>query len=353
MAVLGRFLNRRCGVMVLLGLLFATYAQAQPIAYTVQVAALTDQASATSLRRTLTQAGYPAYLVSVSSESQTVYRLRVGSFPNRDAAEEYAAAMRGIGGTVPVPALAEGTPPDLIPLEPKLLLSLPLRAGDGVQVLAWNRDYALRQQSFEGGRPRVAQYRILTKKLLKKPFEAWRSSPLPQEANEVARVTNLPLKNQQALEDASKALGLSATQIASYRFTSPSGERYLIVAEHYDPLTHSGGRYPALGNPGVGHFDALGPSDLTWFGQQPRGEFAVSQEQALFDLRSLKQRGKLQLKNGYKVAGKSWQAEKDGVFTTLTQGDRRWRALIGAPLWAGGQYLLTYQDKQLFLFEIL
>ena len=357
---------------LLLGLPLAA---AQTISYTVQVAALSDQASAEGLRRTLSRAGYPAYLVSVPGGAGTVYRLRVGAFADRDGAQAFAAAMRGVGGTVPVPALAEGIPPDLIPLEPRVVARYRVQdSGDSgrLEVVPWGDAAAMRVQGRFEGEPLVASYRVLTRDLAAAPFAAWRAAPLPgsvpDQQNTVQRVTNLPLytadevdalpegdslteTGQARLLEAAEALGLSEAQIRPYLFLEPGrGAPFLVVAERFDPVSRTGGRYPALGNPVVGpgtaRLGVAGP-ELTWFGQAAPEAFPAALPDPLFSLSGPPR----QAPTG-NLAGADWSAARDGGYTALTAGERRWRAVVGRPLWAGGDFLLVYTGEEAVLYEV-
>ena len=369
-------------------------AAAQTISYTVQVAALSDQVAAEGLRRTLSEAGYPAYLVSVPGGAGTVYRLRVGAFADRDGAQAFAAAMRGVGGTVPVPALAEGIPPDLIPLEPRVVARYRASETGRLEVVPWGDAAALRVQGRFEGEPLVASYRVLTRNLAAAPFAAWRAAPLPGtssgaspgvppdeqngEENTVQRVTNLPLytadeadalpadgslteTGQSRLLEAAEALGLSEAQIRPYVFSGPGrGAPFLVVAERFDPVSRTGGRYPALGNPVVGNpvvgNPVVGPGtarlgvagpDLTWFGQAAPEAFPDALPDPLFSLSGPPWQGPTG-----NLVGTSWSAARDGGYTALTAGERRWRAVVGRPLWAGGDFLLVYTGEEAVLYEV-
>ena len=349
-------------------------ASAQAISYTVQVAALSDQTSAESLRRTLEGEGYPAYLVSVLG-AQTVYRLRVGAFADRDGADAYAQAMRGVGGTVPVPALAEGIPPNLFPLEPQLVARYPVTPFERLEVVPWGDAAALRTQGRFENEPLIATYRVLSAELAESPFAAWRAAPLPDtdvstdtvpaEANVLERVTNLPLfaaeeatmlpggalskTGQARLLEAAEALGLGEAQIRPYISYEPGrGAPFLVVAERFDPASKTGGRYPALGNPGGR--DAAGPK-LTWFGQSPPETFPQVLPEPLFSLSSLVKEEQVVPPTGT-LTGEGWQAVRDGRFTVLSVDSRRWRAVVGQPLWAGGDFLLVYARPDVVLYQI-
>ncbi len=341
---------------------------AQTISYTVQVAALSDQASAEGLRRNLREAGYPAYLVSVPGDSQTVYRLRVGAFADREAAQAYAAAMRGVGGTVPVPALAEGIPPDLIPLEPRFVARYPVAPDFGrLEVLPWGDAAVLRTQGFFEAEPLIATYRVLSRALVTSPFSAWRAAPVPGEARVLERVANLPLfaadeadvlpdggltsLGQARLAEAAEALSLTPEQVRPYIFyESGRGAPFLIVAERFDPVSRTGGRYPALGNPGTARPSPAGPA-LTWFGQAAPESFPEGLPEPLFSLQAVVQKGKIVPPQG-RLTGDGWGARRDGPYTALSAGSRTWRAVVGQPLWAGGDYLLVYAGEQVVLYEV-
>lgn len=343
-------------------------AAAQTISYTVQVAALSDQASAEGLRRTLSEAGYPAYLVSVPGGAGTVYRLRVGAFADREGAQAYAAAMRGIGGTVPVPALAEGIPPDLIPLEPRFVARYRVPDVSRLEVVPWGDAAALRVQGRLQEEPLIASYRVLTSELAAFPFAAWRAAPLPSpapdEANAVQRVTNLPLytadeadalpedgslteAGRGRLSEAAEALGLSEAQVRPYVFFEPGrGAPFLAVAERFDPASRTGGRFPALGNPSTARLGAAGP-ELTWFGQAPPEGFPEGLPDPLFSFSASSREGRTP-----QLAGADWTAARDGRYTALTVGSRRWRAVVGRPLWAGGDFLLVSTGEEVVLYGV-
>lgn len=346
---------------------------ASAISYTVQVAALSDQEAAQDLRRTLLDAGYPAYLVSVPGEA-TVFRLRVGAFTDREAAQAYAEAMRGVGGTVPVPALAEGIPPDLIPLEPRLLERFSFTPiFERFDVLPWAGGAALRIQGRFEDEPFEATYHVLTPELVGAPFSAWRAAPAPgtgaQAAGRVERVTNLSLLpeggipegdlglgnyGEAQLQEAAEALGLSPAQVRSYLFYGPgSGAPFLVVAESYRPRENSGGRYPALGNPLEAPLPAAGP-ELTWFGRAAPEGFPESLPPPTLALSELVDEDG-ELLDGAELgplAGDGWRALQDGAYTRLQVGERAWRAVVGTPLWAGGDYLLVLEREQPVLYEI-
>ena len=103
-----------------------------------------------------------------------------------------------------------------------------------------------------------------------------------------------------------------------------------------------GERYRALGNP-VERMPPGGPS-LTWFDRAPPTGFPQDLPNPLFDLQTRFAQGELLREGVAALAGDGWRASPQGDYTQITLGDRTWRAVVGYPLWAGGDYLLVYAD---------
>jgi len=68
-----------------------------PGAYSVQLAAFTDDKGANSLAAKLKKAGHPAYTEPYDTSRGRVWRVRVGPFPSRDAAEAARAKLKAEG----------------------------------------------------------------------------------------------------------------------------------------------------------------------------------------------------------------------------------------------------------------
>ena len=343
------------------------------ISYTVQVAALSDEDGALALQQSLRQEGYPAYLVSVPSESGTIFRLRVGAFADRAAAQVYAQAMHGVGGTTPTPALAEGIPAELFPLEPALLsrYSAAPEMTD-LTVVPWGEGAALRTQGRFEDQPFVAEYRVLRDGADANPFEAWRAQP---QGDGVFRVYNLSLWPDETspsegerefyrdaqLGEVARGLELTPEQVQAFLFLEPGrGAPYLVLAERFNASdlvnaevtggSGTGGsvssgssseRYRALGNPAQ-RLSPAGPS-LTWFDRAPPEGFPTDLNEPLFDLQTRFVDGALQ-EDSNTLSGDGWTATPQGEYTQISVDDRTWRAVVGYPLWAGGDYLLVYAD---------
>lgn len=158
-------------------------AGAQAISYTVQVVAVSEQESALSVQRTLLNDSYPAYVVRASTVQGDIYRVRVGAFGNRDAALLFAHMMPIVAGSPPLPALAEGIPAAVMPLEPRILAELSVQQLD---IVPWGDSVALRVQE-DSAEP--ATYLVMAGDRTWS-FEAWRAAPVE---GGVVRLRNLPL----------------------------------------------------------------------------------------------------------------------------------------------------------------
>ena len=144
------------------------------ISYTVQVIAVSDQEAALSISRDLLRDGYPTYVVRSTGAQGDVYRVRVGAFANRSAALRYAESMPEVGGSRPVPALAEAIPQGIMPLAPRLLWQYAWTNED-VRVLPWPAGLAVRVQ--RGDPLRQALY-LVFQDGEERSFEAWAALPL-------------------------------------------------------------------------------------------------------------------------------------------------------------------------------
>ncbi len=378
--------------LLYLGFLLLTLQSALAISYTVQVAALSDEDAALALQQSLREEGYPAYLVSVPSESGTIFRLRVGAFADRAAAQTYAESMRGVGGTAPVPALAEGIPAALFPLEPTLMSRYPNAPEmTGLTVVPWGEGAALRTQGRFEDQPFIAEYRVLREGADVATFAAWRAAPQDDaQGASVLRVHNLSLWPEEEmseaeretytearLEEVARSLELTPEQVRPYLLQEPGrGAPFLVLAEQFDLASYltsdsanadlpnassdsstaggsaTGGsaapqnspraeRYRALGNP-IERISPGGPS-LTWFDRAPPEGFPTDLSEPLFDLGTRFTEGEL-TREPRTLTGDGWSASAQGDYTQLSVGNRDWRAVVGYPLWAGGDYLLVFAD---------
>lgn len=82
----------------------ATKAAAAPVTteppregFVVQLAAFSDDKGANALANKLKRAGYPAYTETITTSRGTLWRVRVGGFPSRDAAATSRDRLKGEG----------------------------------------------------------------------------------------------------------------------------------------------------------------------------------------------------------------------------------------------------------------
>ncbi len=164
----------RAAVALAVVLVAGLVAQATAISYTVQVIAVSDQDTAISISRDLLRDGYPAYVVRSTGAPGDVFRVRVGAFANRAAALRYADSMPEVGGSKPVPALAEAIPEGIMPLAPRLVWQAEW-AGEDARVLPWPGGVALRLQP--GDPLRQARYVVVQDGVVRE-IDAWSLLPL-------------------------------------------------------------------------------------------------------------------------------------------------------------------------------
>ncbi len=367
---------RLCPVLLALVALALLAQEARAISYTVQVIAVSDQDTALSLQKELVDKGYPAYLVRVPGGGSTFYRVRVGAFADRDAAVNFARALKKSEGDAPVPALAEGIPLGLFPLEPDLVASYPYAPSSSqLTVIPWGEGRALRFQEHATGGPAEAQYRILSPDVAGQPFTAWRAAPAQDDQEGlVNRVYELNLYPDDAGEQSqaqlqsyaerleaavAKSLGLTTGQLRPYEFTrSASGLPYLVLAERFNPQTGERQRLPALGNPEGQTASAAGP-ELTWFDQAPPAGFPRRLVGQLFTpekiLGSHPETGEAAQSDPESLVGDGWTASADGGYTrvTLADSDKSWRIVAGYPLLAYHSFLLVYDQQKILLYSLI
>ncbi|MDQ3459422.1 MAG: SPOR domain-containing protein [Deinococcota bacterium] len=329
--------------------------RAAALSYTVQVAALTDQAAARALLDDLRRQGFPAYLVGLPTEAGQVYRLRVGAFANRAAAVRYGESVETATGLTPVPALAEADMPILL-LEPGLVAVYPYGPGVRAEVLRFPETLALRVQ--DSGE---AEYRFLSPDAHARPVPAWRMLPL--EDGGLLRVYSFPLwppdyeglspEARRAEEEArlaavAQSLGLGPAVLERYVIRQEAAPPVLVRAERWR-ADGSAERLPALGDPGFWDSGGEGPP-LAWLNGEVPALPSARLPAPLVIVSGRLPGGEAEEGEPGWLQGEGWQARPDGDFTRLASGGRDWRALGGYPLWAGGDYLLTLSEGDLALY---
>ena len=360
---------------LLLGFLLWGSALAQTV--TVQVAALSDESSAISLQRELVNADFPAYLESVTTETGILYRLRVGAFANREAALVYATELaKRIPGTDPIPATAQLLPEGVAPLLPALVARYDYAPTvSEMRVVRWGDGYALRFQGSFEGEALEAEYRILNPMLDSMPFRAWRAAPDDGTGENAAaeawsiRISNLLLAPaassgrerddsvQASLEQIAQTMELDPEDVATFvRYTPGQGQPYVVIVERYNIATGATQSYDALGDVPAGASSPAGPS-LTWFARAIPERLPLTLGETVLEPRAILGLNRsltlLPEADELQLVGDGWQAaSEDGFARVLLDDGTSWRALVGFPLWATNDYLLTFSNDELLLYRL-
>jgi hypothetical protein len=317
------------------------------ISYTVQVVAVSDNQVAFDIRNQLAADGFPAYILTVPSSAGLIYRIRVGAFVNRAAAASFAAQMASVSGSTPTPALAESIPQGLIALEPELIGSFSLTTTT-VQVIPWYDSVAFRVQTAD----EQATYYLPSGLTLR----AWQLAFVSDDV--VMRIHSLPLWpddyealseevrqnfRQSTIANIATELRLTPAQVTAFEFNQ--GRPFLVVAEELNMASGERRRLRVLGQP-ASEWTQNGPG-LLWFSGEPEQRAAAPEP--LFTVSAATART---LPQPERVTGNIFTAFADGDFGRLESAGRSWRALVGTPIWAEEDVLLTLRDNDIYLYRI-
>lgn len=347
--------------------LLLTLAFAEP--FTVQVAALTDEAAVLKLRSELKEKGYPAYIVSAYTEQGgNLLRVRVGAFMNREAAAAFAKEMVDIDGAPPVPVLLSAIPEGFIPLKGEFIVSYPYFPDiTNLKIIKWGNGKALRFQVSYEGNWLEAEYRILATNFIYRSFSAWRAAP--SDDGTIVRVYSDPLwpeyfseLNSTALAKArakmllniANDLELSPAETEKYTFLTPgTGKPYLIRAERRNLVDDSFEKYPVLGDNNKAVVLPAGP-ELIWFDRAYADDIPEGMNEVVLDLQVTKEEMQSAEADTHgNLQGKGWTAIPEGKYTTIhfKETGQVWRAVAGIPRWAYEEYLLVQQGNDLVLYR--
>lgn len=340
---------RAVAAVLCLCLASAVYA----ISYTVQVAAVSDQAAALALVRQLLRDDYPAYFVRTTTESGFVFRIRVGAFENRVAALEYAEAMPSVAGVRPIPALAEAIPAGIMTFAPRLLLMVAL-GGSTAELIVWNDTVAFRTQPVEP--IEEATYYLFD---VPEPwsFRAWNAAPAGEPDGSVVRVRNLPLWPDAAEEDSDAVraefanqlrrliaaqLGVENAVVDEAVFELADGTPALVVVEAFELQMSDSGELFGLGDPVAG-MRRYGPVEFVL-----GADVAPGPPERIVTFSAETEGG---ASAEVVVSGGEWTAYADERFTRLDVDGLSWRAAVGTPLWASDGLLVTRSQNRLLFYR--
>lgn len=318
------------------------------ISYTVQVVAVSDQQSALRVQGMLLDNDFPAYVVRATTPQGDIYRVRVGAFGNRTAALMYARSMPDMVGGPPLPALAEGIPLGVMPLEPRVLARLEEEEFD---LLAWRESIALRSQPQSETQ---ATYRVFHD-ATSESFMAWRAEPVD---DAVLRLRDMSLwssgweeESVEVREEHRRAriaalasqFEVTSERIASLQQRPVYGPPYLVVLEMTGPT----GEGTVLGVADAADApDGYGPDTLA----VGSGSIPSVPAEPLFRFDGEPPQPP------ESVQGDGWTAAADGEFFLLGPLDgssSSWKAGVGIPLWGHNDHLLVIADEGLFLYRLV
>lgn len=333
------------------------------IAYTVQVAALSDAEAAIEQSGALLREGFPAYVVRAEGAAGTVFRIRVGAFGDRRSADRYARAMGDRAGGTPRPALAEAIPAGILPLAPTAEMRLTNDAR--AVLLSWDAEgLAVRVGPREG----EARYQRLGSGA---SFLAWWAEPTEDGRLEVARV---PLDGEADVDDPDEvrdALFRQRLRLIAERagmafdalraaVRGEPGERHLIAYRAVGGDTVERGVLTAGASPSsrdaavwIGETPPAPPTPLEVLvegAETPRvtreaaaEEEAAGEPQDETDDAPADDAPVDDARDGPPtpdgpggpgadgVTGDGWYAEADGPWTMIETRGTSWRALVGTP----------------------
>jgi hypothetical protein len=372
---------------------------AQQISYTVQVVALSDPEAGLQIVGDLLRQGFPSYMVRSTSTQGAVYRVRVGAFANRQAAQLYAEAMPPVAGGQPVPALAEGIPEGVTPLAPRLVLSQSVQGLES-RLLLVGQKLALRTQ--KRAPLEVAEYAILSQGNLER-VRAWQLAEEPDGTRILVR--DMVLWPESWREDSpavlegyksaliglvAERLGLDTATVEAAQYGQATGVPRLVVVERAVPGVTDGPELLGLGLPASGMTpagplaflvvdeellpglpegvrldliagSAQGQLPLPASAQEPAAP--AEPEEAADDEAAAPTGEEPQPEapaGPQRFEGNGWTATADGPFVRLQvppsiEGATAtsWRAALGAPLFSSGDYLVAQLGTALLIYDFL
>ncbi len=315
----------------------------------MQVAAFSDEATAKDSWQELVDQGFPAYLISAPTAQGQIYRIRIGTFANREAAALFAASMQGLSGSNPSPALAENIPGEYL-FQANLLGAYDLNTTI-VQLFPWDEETALRIQAKDYSGP--ALYKIGDLEFL-----AWRATP--DDEGWIIRMVSKPLWNPSVPEATKEAkeqyrsvvlaniadqLELTPKQVAAFEFNSKGQNQppYLVLVERWNPETDQKIFLKAIGQEGS-EMTAYGPELVLFQGEEVNIPLPEEDQVFIPDLDMKPQ----------DVTGEAWEATSDDDYIKLKTQDpeKEWRVAVGEPIWAEKNLLLARYEEQVLVYRL-
>ncbi len=341
--------NQKLLKVLLTLMLLGFFANSLAISYTVQVIALSSESNVKLLEERLKELGFPAYTITIPTNQGQIFRLRVGSFANREAAQKYAQAMQGVLDSAPVAQLAEGIPANLVPLEAKTLASFSTK--DTIIKIDSKQDKTIiRIQTL--GEFTEANYFID-----KLGFTAYRA--ILTDDNKIVRVfsrrlwpevypldsnTERDIFYQNTVAELAVKLDIEIADIQKYQFLNQKSEPFLVLVEQMDIKTGKIELLKALGKP-ASRINEYGP-ELEWFDSNSKVEIVESKPEIIITNQSKAIAKELETQ--------VWIARSQNNFTELEiiATKQKWLLVAGQPIWATEGLLLTKYNDTFELYQL-
>jgi SPOR domain len=189
-------------------------------------------------------------------------------------------------------------------------------------------------------------------------FEAWRATPLADgwilrvrsfsvwpEDWQTASEAERDQYRETVLANLSGDLDLTPQQLEPFVFELQDKAPFVVLVERFNPETQQIERIRSIGQPRPNQ-ENLGLTQdgpATFLGEavaipvpEAGSVFEPSEASEIPD----------------EVSGDGWQAGSDDDFVMLTAEGKTWRAAIGQPLWANGDFLICLYNKLVLLYRI-
>ncbi len=341
--------NQKLFKVLLTLMLLGFFTNSLAISYTVQVIALSSESNVKLLEERLKKLGFPAYTITIPTNQGQIFRLRVGSFANREAAQKYAQAMQGFLDSAPVAQLAEGIPDNLVPFEAKTWASFSTK--DTIIKIDSKQDKTIiRIQTL--GEFTEASYFID-----ELSFTAYRA--ILTDDNKIVRVSSrrlwpevYPLDSnterdifyQNTVAELAVKLDIELGEIQKHQFLNQKSEPFLVLVEQMDIQTGNFELLKALGKP-ESRINEYGP-ELEWFDANSKVEIVESKPELIITNQSKAIAQELETP--------TWIARSQNNFTELEiiATKQKWLLVAGQPIWATEGLLLTKYNDMFELYQL-
>ncbi|MEM6428012.1 MAG: SPOR domain-containing protein [Deinococcota bacterium] len=134
------------------------------------------------------------------------------------------------------------------------------------------------------------------------------------------------------------------------------GVPFLVIVERYNILSGATQSYDALGDVPDGMNAPAGPS-LTWYARAVPENLPMSIGETVLEPRAILGLNRsltlLPEADELMLTGGTWRASAEDGFSRIDlNSGASWRAVVGFPLWASGEYLLAFANDELVVYHL-